>query len=211
MQFDIGQQYDATLENMALMLNIHQLEIVPDVSYLNLMPSLLRGLWIQGQCTAETEHPRQDGIQALNFKLGMDHPSYVTLPRNSVTENNHAWFIRVPDLVAYLRHIKPALEKNLEGSVAQSYSGEFRVNLFRNGLKLRISKGKITEISDWVPQDVFAGNPRFPDLIFLQLIFGWRRFRSLAKEYPDVYGDKQAAIVFDCLFPSFTGNIWKVV
>lgn len=210
-QYDIGQQYDSILEKMALMLNIHQLEIVSDVSYLNLMPSLLRNLWIQGQHTADTKGPRQNGIQALNLKLGIDHPSYEALPHNTITDNNHAWFIRVPDLVGYLQRIRPALEKNLEGSVAQGYHGEFRVNCFRNGLNLKISKGKITEISNWEPQDVFEGNPRFPDLVFLQLIFGRRRFRTLAKEHPDVYGDKQAATVFDCLFPPFTGNVWKVV
>ena len=202
-QYDIGKRYDTTLEKITLMLNIHQLEIVPEVSYLNLIPSLLRNLWHHGQ--------QKDDIQALNFKLGIDHPSYEVLPRNSATENNYAWYIRVPDAVAYLQHIKPALEKNLERSVAQGYNGEFKVNFFRSGLKLKISKGKIIEISDWMPLDVFEGNPRFPDLTFLQLIFGRRRFRALAEEYPDLYGDKQAATVFDCLFPPFTGNIWKVV
>ena len=97
------------------------------------------------------------------------------------------------------------------GSAARGFSGVFDVNLFRSGFTLGIKRGKIEEIADFSPRDVFDGNPRFPEWAFLQLVFGRRRFRDLAEEHPDVFGDRKAAAVFDGLFPPFTGTLWKVV
>ena len=71
--------------------------------------------------------------------LGREHPVYKVFPKSVVRKAPpYAWYIRVPDLIAFLRHIQPALEKHLIGTVAEGYSGELKLNFYRSGVHLHI-------------------------------------------------------------------------
>ena len=99
---------------------ILRMELKPGVGYLNLIPSLLRALWEKAKTTpviAENDNPKAIGVQ---FMLGREHPVYKVFPKSVVRKAPpYAWYIRVPDLIAFLRHIQPALEKHLIGTVAE--------------------------------------------------------------------------------------------
>ena len=44
--------------------------------------------------------------------LGREHPFYTVLPKSIVRKDlPYSWYIRIPNLIAFLRHIRPALEK----------------------------------------------------------------------------------------------------
>ena len=84
----------------------------PGVGYLHHIPSLLRALWKKAETTpivAENDNPKATGIQ---FMLGREHPVYQALPKAVVRkESPYAWYIRVPDLIAFLRHIPTRTRK----------------------------------------------------------------------------------------------------
>ena len=81
------------------------------------------------------------------------------------------------------------------------------LSFYRSGIHLKFERGKITEISSASPE---PNNARFPDLTFLQLLCGRRRFNELAESFPDCGGTDEAAVLLDCLFPPFTGNVWEL-
>ena len=197
-------QYYPWIEDNALY--IVQMELKSGVGYLNLMPSVLHGLWKIAQTTPAWENQE---LKTLMLELGRTHPAYHALLGNKIHGHEpYGLYIRVPDLVAFLQHIQPALEKNLLGTVAEGYNGELKLNYYRSGIQLKFNGGKITDISNWLPDSVEDGDARFPDLTFFQLLCGRRRFKELKANFADCDGRDEAGVLLDCLFPPFTGNIW---
>jgi hypothetical protein len=89
---------------------IHQLELTPETSYLEVMPSLLRQLW--NLATDLNQGKRPDDIKLY---LGHEHPAYQPIQRRTRIHKGdlQCLYIRVQDVVKFLRHIKPARNKNL--------------------------------------------------------------------------------------------------
>ena len=198
-------QYYPWIEDNALY--IVQMELKSGVGYLNLIPSVLHGLWEIAQAAPKWGNNQE--LKTLMFELGHTHPAYHALLGNKIHGHDpYGLYIRVPNLVAFLRHIQPALEKNLVGTVAEDYNGELKLNRYRSGIQLKFKDGKITDISDWSPDSVEDGDAQFPDLTFLQLLCGRRRFNELKTNFVDCGGRDEAGVLLDCLFPSFTGNVW---
>ena len=184
---------------------------MPGISWLEATPSVARYLWkTGGEMLAKQGRPRT----AYIFWLGQGHPAYEAmrdaLPRLRQPE---AWYIRVPDLAAFFARIKPALERRLAGSIAVGYSGELRLDFYRNGLRLGFEKGILTDIVA-VPQPSpreFA-SARFPDQSFLHLVFGHLSLDDLQQVYPDCwYEDDIARCLLDILFPRRPSDLYGVV
>ena len=191
---------------------VMRMELKPGVGYLHLIPSLLRELWKQAKTTpvvAESDNPEASGIQ---FMLGREHPVYSGLPRSVIREEQvYAWYIRVPNLIAFLRHIQPALEKHLIGTIAEGYTGELKLNLYRTGIHFTFEQGCITKLTDWTPEDVEVGDAAFPDLTFLQLLCGRCRTEELTTHFVDCWTNGTTpAVLLDCLFPQFKSEVWHL-
>ena len=200
-------QYYPWIEDNALY--IVQIELKSGVGYLNLMPSVLHGLWKLAQAVPTYGNHKNQELKTIMFELGRAHPAYPTLLGKKIhLHEPYGLYIRVPDLVAFLQHVQPALEKNLVGTVAEGYNGELKMNYYRSGVQLKFNSGKITDISNWSPDSVEFGDARFPDLTFLQLLCGRCRFNELKTNFVDCDGNDEAGVLLDCLFPPFTGNVW---
>ena len=202
------QHFQWCYENLIVM----QMELKPGVGCLHHIRSLLRALWKKAETTpiiAENDNPKATGVQ---FMLGREHPVYQALPKDLVRkESPYAWYIRVPDLIAFLRHIQSALEKHLIGTVAEGYTGELKLNFYRTGIHLKLERGCITDITDWNPKDVEDGDAAFPDLTFLQLLCGRCRTEELTSNFVDCWTKGTApTVLLDCLFPTFAGEIWHL-
>ena len=146
-------------------------------------------------------------IQSLDFSLGAEHPAYSALPADVRESRPSVCYIRVPDLVAFLRHVQPALEKHLIGTAAEGHNGELKLNFSQSGIHFTFESGKIMDISNWLPESSEVGDACLRNSTFLQLICGQRRFKDLALD-SDCQGTDEAAILLDCLFPRFTGRLW---
>ncbi len=188
---------------------ISQVELKAGVCYLNVMPCLLRGLWEKGlELFANGQLPCNE-LLGLELALERDHPLYRAIPKNLVRDIKPSpWYIRIPDMVAFLRKIQPALEQNMIETLADGFSGELKLNFFRSGIRMVFRRGRILAIEKWQPDEVWQGDARLPDACFLQWVCGWHRFQELTEAYAECRATHEASVLLDCLFPSFHGKVW---
>lgn len=190
---------------------VAQLELQPGIGYLHLMPSLLRALWTKAKKTPVIENRKNKKTKGIIFTLGQNHHAYAAMPKNVLrNEDSYAWYIRIPDIIAFLRHIRPALEKHLVGTVAEAYTGELKLNFYRNGLRMIFEAGCISQISRWRADSVEDGDAQFPSMTFWQLLCGRCRTNELTSRFADCSATDSAAVLLDCLFPPFTGEVWAL-
>lgn len=172
-----------------------------------LLPSVLRGLKAHAIATPPW---RDEGkvVDRLYFVGPAEHLIQRALSKDMVSRTNpsYAWYVRVPDLPAFIQHIAPVLEKRLAASPAAGYTGEILIDFYRGGLKLGLENGRLTLIEDWkrIP---WGPEPKagFPPLVFLQMLFGRRSLDELNYAFCDVWADDEQALVLNSLFPKRPG------
>jgi hypothetical protein len=186
----------------------HHYELKPGVSWLEVTPSVARYLWQTGET-----YSKRDGRPAVrttySFWFGSEHPSYdIFRDRIPRLRDPYAWYIRVPDVPKFIRHIAPALERSIAESVLVGYTGEARISFYRSGLRLALDKGRLVTIEPWMPCHEDRGNAAFPDLSFLQLVFGYRTFEELEQSYADcTYKDDERRVLLNTLFPKKASSV----
>lgn len=186
-------------------------ELKRGVSWLAVSPSVYRYLDAIGDAYA-----REDGKgehRGIGFSLGAEHPAYLALGDRLPSANrSYAWYIRVPDLPAFLRRIAPVLERRLAESIAVGHSGELKISFYRSGLRLTFERGKLADAESWVPPvDAEETNARFPDLSFLQLLFGYRGLDALESAYADCRANTtEARVLLNALFPTRPSQVWPI-
>jgi hypothetical protein len=184
-------------------------ELKPGISWLDVTPGVIRYLWNKGQ-----EYAERDGKTCASFclLLGAQHPAYEALGRNlpSVVDP-YAWYLRVPDLPAFLNHVKPALEKRLAESIAVGHSREIKISFYREGLRFVIEKGRITTIESWKPSPADGGMIAFPGLTFLQVLFGYRSYDELHRSFADCWCEREdLRALINILFPKKLSDVFPV-
>ena len=189
----------------------NQYELKPGVSWLEVSPSVARYLWQTGET-----YSKRDGKPAVcttySFWFGSEHPLYdVFRERLPRIRDPYAWYIRVPDLPKFICSIAPALERHIAGSAIVGYSGEVKVSFYRSGLRLVLEKGKLTVIEPWMPSHEDQGNAKFPDLTFLQLVFGYRDYEEIEQSFADCgYRDDEVRVLLNTLFPKKASSVMFV-
>ncbi|MDQ6692997.1 MAG: GNAT family N-acetyltransferase [Chloroflexota bacterium] len=182
-------------------------EVVPGIPLLVVTPSVMRHLDIVGQ-----EYAERDGVdfETIAFNLGEQHPVYETVAdKLREVHKPYAWYIRVPDLRGFMRHITPAVEERLAGSAQAGYTGELKLNFYRTGLHLKFQEGSLY-VEWWKPDRVEEGDAAFPDLTFLQLLFGFRSLRELSHAFPDCAAATDSArALLPILFPKEPSQLWS--
>ena len=186
-------------------------ELKPGVSWLEVSPSVLRCLWQTAQGFMERDgqpsHPTN-----FAFWCGSEHPCYDILrSRLPSIRDPYAWYLRVPDLPRFLHLIAPALERHIAESSIVGFSGEAKISFYRSGLRLVLEKGKLVNIESWQPRHEDQGSASFPDLTFLQLVFGYRSFDELEQSYADcMYKSDETRVLMNTLFPKRSSSVMFV-
>jgi hypothetical protein len=190
-------------------LGIVYLELKESVSWLSVTPSLLRGMLAVG---SEIAVAQGKTLEWLDFNLGGEHPFYqVTQDRLPVEHKPYAWYIRVPDLPAFMQRIAPALERRLADSIAVGHTGELKLSFYRTGLRLVFEHGRITTVENWQPRHEDGGHAAFPGLTFLQLLFGHRTWDELRGAFVDCWADgDDVRALLRILFPRQASTFWPV-
>lgn len=149
-------------------------------------------------------------VTNISFNLGQAHPMYEALdPDLEKQSRPYAWYVRVPDLPAFLRHITPALEQRLAASVMAGHTGTTRVNLYRQRFTLVWEDGRLREVGDaYTYKRLEEGDASFPELTFLQLLFGYRSVDELIAHYADCYTDNNTTrVLLRVLFPKRASHV----
>jgi hypothetical protein len=196
---------DYRMEGTRLQAQVY--EIKPGVSWAAVTPSVVRHMAATGR---EQAQQKEGEWNTFMFNLGTEHPAYKSLPdRLPRTIKPYAWYVRVPDISAFIRHVATAIEERLPGSVVEGHTGEVRLNFYRSGLLLGFEAGKLARIEPWRSGRTEEGDGGFPDLTFLQLLFGFRSLDDLEYAFPDcwVRGDEVRALL-NTIFPKRPSWVW---
>ncbi len=131
------------------------------------------------------------------------HPAVETLitgTNGHIAASTYAWYIRVADIVAFLKTIVPVLERRLVGSGANGYTGEMTV-AFHNqrGVKFHFEGGKIKDITD---EEIYWADSAFPYDTFLNVVFGHRSITEIHHILPEAYANKKARVLLEAMFPA---------
>ena len=163
------------------------------------LPMLLRWLKPRGEAAAAKQNKIVKGIL---FAFGREHPAYDAAP-DLLSQNRppYGWYLRVPEVPRFIRHIAPVLEDRLARSPVAGYGGELKISEYRRGYKLVFQNGKLTIAETWQPTVEDGGDCGFPPGAFLRLLFGEKSLGELRAFYPDCSAKEDAAVLLDALFP----------
>jgi hypothetical protein len=182
-------------------------ELTPGISWLDVSPAAMRYLWATGQSYAA-----QSGKPCLRygFAFGSTHPVYDACPKAlPITQRPYAWFLRVPDLPAFLRHVAPALEERLARSPLIGHTGTLSLNFYRDGVRLSFAAGRLAAVERWTPSTDERGDAAFPDLTFFHVLFGHRSLDDVRRLYADCWVDGRQ-LLLETLFPQCPSTIWAL-
>jgi len=198
-------------------LGVGAYELAPDASLLAVTPSVLRALRGIGERYAAegkigVPAPGPDPFTRIVFRFDDAHPVYEALPADALANPSpYAWYVRVPDLPAFIRRVAPVLERRLAGAAATNYAGSLCLSFYRDGVRLDFDRGRLVAVEPWAPpDDDDAPDAGFPPLTFLQLLFGYRSLAELRRAFPDCWAKPEAAVVLDALFPCLPSHIWPI-
>jgi hypothetical protein len=178
-------------------------ELEPGASWTEVTPSVLRYLEATGRAYGAG---RGQEFERFGFWLSAEHPVYKAIEsRLPQAPRGYAWYIRVPALPAFLRRISPMLERRLAGSILSGYTGELKLSFYRSGVRLGFEGGQLAAIEPWSPESTEDGSAGFPELTFLQLLFGFRDLEELQHAFPDCRlsyaGGDEVRALLNALFP----------
>ena len=194
------------------MLAVKLYELKPGLSWGAVTPSVVRHLKTLGEALP-AYYSDDDSFSSFGFWLGEDHPVYHAvegwLPR---VRKPYAWYIRIPDLPGFIRHIAPVLEHRLAESYLAGHTGELRLTFYRDGLLLGFEGGRLVKAEPWQPSPQgHSGEAAFPELTFLQLLMGYRSLQEIRYAFPDCWTDKEEARAFlEALFPRQPSEVFPV-
>jgi len=184
-------------------------ELAPGFSWSEVTPSVVRFLWSRGEELAKEQKADQN---QFGFFLGEAHPVYDVLASKLPREHKpYAFYVRIPDLCAFIKKIKPVLESRLKESSFAHYSGELKFCFYRSGLKLVFSKGQLTELEELEYVDPEKADACFPPLVFYHLLFGHRTMDELDHAFTDCYTkNAESKHLLNALFPKKASHVWSI-
>jgi hypothetical protein len=108
----------------------------------------------------------------------------------------------VADLPAFIRRIAPALERRLAESAATGYTGTLKIDFYRGGLRPVFEQRRLALAEPWrAPAFGPGADAGFPELVFRQLLFGYRDLDELRYAFPDIWVGDTAGMLLPALFP----------
>jgi len=184
-------------------------ELTPSVPWTVVTPGVARFLWKKGlELGQEQDQPQT----TFGFWLGESHPAYdVMASRLPVKRDPYAFYVRVPRLAEFINVIAPALEARLSVSAFVGYTGEVKLNFYRDGLGMDFKDGHLTAVKPLGNDELDGCSASFPPLVFLHLLFGHRNMDELIYMYADC-GTKEDENkhLLDTLFPKKSSAIWEI-
>lgn len=168
-----------------------------EASYLETFEDVMRGVkaWAQTRFNASPA--------LLVFGAGLHETVDTLIDRTeggSIRRREYMWYVRVPQMIPFLKQIQPVLEGRLEGSGTHGYSGELKIGFYDlTGIRMQFERGKITAIEAVTGKDGY--DIAFPWHLFWNVVFGQHRADEIRTVLPDVWANGKGAVLLDALFP----------
>lgn len=184
-------------------------ELAPDMAWAEVTPSVIRFLWQRGEELAKEQSQTQN---MFGFWLGEDHPIYHVMTSLLPREREpYAFYVRVPDVAAFLKVIQSRIEANLAASPFVNHTGKLKLSFYKNGVLLDFEKGKLKSIETLAFDELEKSDARFPAYTFLHLLFGHRTIEELSHIYADLETkDRETKDLIGALFPKRISHVWPI-
>ena len=162
----------------------------------------------------ERVRARPDGPgRGVRFALPVSHPA----TRCASTHlgwgppGSYGLYVRVPDVVAFLRAIVPVLDARLAASPGVGWTGDLCIDLYQDGLRFCFDHGRLTAIEPW---NHLTGDREVDARIrrddFLHLLLGSRTVEEVERTTADCLLMTDAgALMLDVLFPPMPMMAWE--
>ncbi|MFM7679904.1 MAG: GNAT family N-acetyltransferase [Roseiflexaceae bacterium] len=155
--------------------------------------------------TLPKAHPHFPAVSKLYIQVDA-HPAWAALFGTynllTLTEPPYTWYLRVPDFVPLIWHMRTLLEQRLAASTFRGYSGSLILWFYRHGLEMVWQNGILQHVHPWTaPAYGEPFHATYPPGIFAQQLFGWRAFHELHHWRKDVWAQRTAIPLIDTLFP----------
>jgi hypothetical protein len=159
-------------------------------------------------------HPDGPG-RGVRFALPARHPA----TRCASTRlgwgppGSYGLYVRVPDVIAFVRAVAPVLEARLAASPAVAWTGTLRIDLYQGGVQFRFDQGRLSAVEPWNrPTDdrqrAVDASIRRED--FLHLLLGSRSINELEATTADCLLDTDTGVLMlDVLFPPMPMSTWE--
>ncbi|CAI7992501.1 hypothetical protein GBAR_LOCUS1020 [Geodia barretti] len=98
------------------------------------LPSLLKELSELAEKAAEGHHDPEREIKSIRQDLQPDHPAYVfdDGALGHPPERQYGWYVRVPDVAAFMQKISPALEARIGATLHAGITGNVEIRVDRD-------------------------------------------------------------------------------
>jgi hypothetical protein len=169
-----------------------------NASYLAIFDDVLREL---KQYAAE----RSDKIVNLYLDSSVSDKLFTMMRytyTSTLSQNPYAWYLRVPDRARFIQHLAPVLERRLEDSAANRYTGEMRIGFYDfTFLELKFEDGKLVSTKNGEVSEDTKLDGEVPYHTWLHMVFGHHSYREVQKILPDVGFHRKAAVLIEAMFP----------
>ncbi|MEP6986896.1 MAG: GNAT family N-acetyltransferase [Chloroflexota bacterium] len=179
------------------MINCNCYVVGEEANYLETFDDVIRALkqWAQAKFG---ERP-----PLLSFAGGL-HPSVDALIDRThgghIHTREYMWYVRVPEMIPFLQHIQPVLERRLVDSGAHGYSGELKIGFYDlTGISFKFERGRITTIEATQGKDGY--DISFPWNLFWNVVFGQHNSDEIRAILPEVGASGKGKVLIDILFP----------
>ena len=193
------------------LVSVRAFELQPGVSWLAPTAAVVAHLhhWVRA-------HPDGDG-RGVRFALPAGHPALrcAATRLGGTPPGSYGLYVRIPDVVAFVRSITPVLEARLAASPAVGWTGDLRLDFYTGGLRLRFGEGRLSSVERWTPpaDDDTAGRADASLAVedFGHLLLGNRRLVDLERDTADCLLKSDAgALLLDVLFPPMPMSTWEL-
>ena len=183
-------------------------ELVDGVSWQDVTPAVLEYM--------QRDVGHDGDTRRIQFSLGTSHPSYDFLDDSQGKPiRPYAWYLRVPDMASFLRHIGSVLESRIEKSHMNGYTGDIKISFVGDGVRIQFEMGQLVGVCRWIPEQSDSRlapkvrDAMYPGLTFLQVLFGFRSVDEIEYAFPDcILTSDQTRQILDVMFPKNASWMW---
>ena len=176
--------YTYALEKMgAKGIGVDVFEIDSSVNWLDASKSLLIDLQTLGKRFISEGKIK---AEMFEFLFGENHPVYrIYREPLGAAKKPYAWYVRVGDMPKLLSHLSPLFEKRLADSELRGWSGDAKISFYNDGVNMSFESGKLSTVKSTGYLERSDATAHYPELTFLQALFGKRSFSQLSEMYND--------------------------
>ncbi|MDG6220306.1 MAG: GNAT family N-acetyltransferase [Candidatus Thermoplasmatota archaeon] len=148
-----------------------------------------------------------DGEKELCMGLPPEHPMQLSVERLGGEKKriHYGAYVKIVSLENLFFSIKASLEKNLEGTEHERYTGTLYLDVYEQGITLIFKNGKITKMGrERAKEDTHI---RMPPEILAQLFTGYKTVDQIS-DVPDVLASREGLALVGSMFPKGTPYLW---